>query len=133
MPDIDYRRFVLLDRADLRRQARAALRGGRRGGSASGAEAGSAKILRYDNTLVDVEAVAPAQGGFLVLNDVWQNWQAAYVDGRPAPILRANLMFRAVRLPPGPHRVRFRFEPLRGLRAIPAEKLALAELASDAG
>jgi hypothetical protein len=74
-----------------------------------------AKILRYDNTLVDIEVVAPAQGGFLVLNDVWQNWQAAYVDGRPAPMLRANLMFRAVRLDAGPHRVRFRFEPWRGL------------------
>ena len=80
---------------------------------AKGAEAGLARILRYDNTLIDIEAVAPAQGGFLVLNDVWQNWQAAYLDGRPAPILRANLMFRAVMLSPGPHRLRFRFEPFR--------------------
>ena len=30
--------------------------------SAGGAEAGSAKILRYDNTLIDIEALAPAAG-----------------------------------------------------------------------
>jgi hypothetical protein len=115
MPDIDYRRFVLLDRAECDAKPELKCAADVASASASGAEAGSAKILRYDNTLIDVEAVAPAQGGFLVLNDVWQNWQAAYVDGLPAPILRANVMFRAVRLAPGPHRVRFRFEPLRGL------------------
>ena len=64
---------------------------------------------------IDVEAQAPAKGGFLVLNDVWQDWQSATVDGRPAPVLRANLMFRAVFLAPGAHRVRFRFEPSKGL------------------
>jgi hypothetical protein len=111
MPNIDYRRNVLLDRGvcaaqpDLHCAADAS----------ENAEKGVAKILRYDNTLIDVEADAPAQGGFLVLNDVWQNWQSATVDGQPAPILRANLMFRAVALPPGPHQVRFRFEPIRGL------------------
>lgn len=115
MPDIDYRRFVLLDRAECDAKPELNCTADVAAASASGAEAGSAKILRYDNTLIDVEAVAPAQGGFLVLNDAWQNWQAAYVDGRPAPILRANVMFRALRLAPGPHRVRFRFEPLRGL------------------
>ncbi|MDI9846885.1 hypothetical protein QM467_02295 [Rhodoblastus sp. 17X3] len=114
MPDIDYRRFVLLDQADCAARPELGCAPDVAAASGGGAEAGSAKILRYDNTLVDVEAVAPAQGGFLVLNDVWQDWQAAYVDGRRAPILRANLMFRAVRLGPGPHRVRFRFEPFRG-------------------
>ena len=113
MPDIDYRRNVLLDRAvcDARPELHCAA-------AAGGGESGMAKILRYDNTLVDIEANAPAQGGFLVLNDVWQNWQTAMVDGLPAPILRANLLFRAVRLAPGPHRVRFRFEPIRGLASF---------------
>ena len=111
MPEIDYRRFVLFDRAEC--EAHPALNCAPDATAAQGAEPGSAKILRYDNTLVDIEAKAPAGGGFLVLNDVWQDWWAAYVDGRPAPILRANLMFRAVALSPGPHSVRFRFEPLR--------------------
>ena len=71
--------------------------------------------MRYDNTVIDVEAQAPEKGGFLVLNDVWQNWQSAAVDGVATPILRANLMFRAVALSPGAHRVRFRFDPMKGL------------------
>jgi hypothetical protein len=113
MPDIDYRRFVLLDRADCAARPELDCAPDVAAAQAKGAEAGTAKVLRYDNVLVDIEAVAPARGGFLVLNDVWQNWWTAQVDGLPAPILRANLMFRAVRLGPGPHRVRFRFEPHR--------------------
>ena len=101
MPDIDYRRFVLLDRADCEAKPELDCAPDVAAAWLGGAEAGSAKILRYDNTLVDIEAVAPAQGGFLVLNDVWQDWQAAYVDGLPAPILRANLMFRAFASPRG--------------------------------
>jgi hypothetical protein len=111
MPDIDYRLYVLLDRATcVARPELACLEE-----AAPPAFSGAAKILRYDNTLIDIEAQAPAKGGFLVLNDIWQNWQGVSVDGVEVPILRANLMFRAVPLPPGPHRVRFRFEPIRGL------------------
>jgi hypothetical protein len=112
MPDIDYRKNILLDRATC--EAKPELKCA---SAASGdAQAGTAKILRYENNLIDVEAVAPKQGGFVELNDVWQNWQAVYVDGREVPLLRANLMFRAVPLTPGPHRVRFRFKPIRGLK-----------------
>ncbi len=111
MPDIDYRQFMLLDRAtcDARPELSCANDTAAKGAS------GVAKILRYDNTLIDIEAQAPAKGGFLVLNDVWQNWQTASIDGIEVPILQANLMFRAVPLSPGPHRVRFRFQPVKGL------------------
>ena len=34
-----------------------------------------------------------------------------HVDGRPAPLLRANGLFRAVRLTPGHHEVRFTYRP----------------------
>ncbi len=116
MPAIDYRRNLLLDRTTC--AARPQLRcadAAEAAYPATSGEAGTAKILRYDNTLVDIEAQAPAHGGFLVLNDVWQDWQHAYVDGVEVPVLKANLMFRAVPLSPGPHRVRFRFEPIKGL------------------
>ena len=111
MPNMDYRRFVLLDSAECVKIPCADSAG------AEGAQ-GEAKILRYDNTLIDIEAKAPPSGGFLVLNDIWQDWQRAYVDGLPAPILKANLMFRAVALTPGPHHVRFRFEPQLGLMSL---------------
>jgi hypothetical protein len=34
------------------------------------------------------------------------------VDGSPALILRADIMFRAIELPAGTHTVEFRFEPV---------------------
>ena len=41
----------------------------------------------------------------------------ASVDGVETPVLRANVMFRAVAIPEGAHTVRFRFQPFRGLAA----------------
>ncbi|WP_294541086.1 hypothetical protein [uncultured Rhodoblastus sp.] len=110
-PDIDYRLYVLLDRATCAARPELSCKEE----AAPPALSGAARILRYGNTLIDIEAEAPSGGGFLVLNDIWQDWQSASVDGVEAPILRANLMFRAVALSPGAHRVRFRFEPARGL------------------
>jgi hypothetical protein len=74
---------------------------------------GTAHLLSYRNTQVVVEADSPA-GGWVVLNDVWQPWWFADVDGAPAEMLRANVLFRAVAVPPGRHRVRFTFRPLAG-------------------
>jgi hypothetical protein len=73
----------------------------------------AARLLSYRNTLVDVEVDAE-KAGFLVLNDVWHPWWFAQVDGKDAPILRANVLFRAVPVPAGRHRVRFMFRPLAG-------------------
>jgi len=48
-----------------------------------------------------------------VLNDLWHPWWVATIDRAPAPLLRANVLFRAVRVPPGRHVVRFSFQPVR--------------------
>ena len=89
------------------------------------AAAGTARILRYANTEVDVEAEAPG-GGFLLLTDVWHPWWRAEVDGRPAAILRADALFRAVALTPGTHRVHFYFAPLAGAWEEAGRKAAAA-------
>ncbi len=80
------------------------------------APAGEARLIAYGNTRIRIEAQAP-QGGFLVLNDVWHPWWRARIDGRDVPILRANLMMRAVALPPGRHVVEFTFHPVAGALA----------------
>jgi len=75
----------------------------------------TAKIVSYENDRVVAEVSAPPGGGWLILNDVWHPWWFARVDGVDAPVLRANVMFRAVAVPEGRHQVRFEFLPLRGL------------------
>jgi hypothetical protein len=86
---------------------------------------GSARLLRYANTEVAVEVEAPA-GGILLLNDVWQPWWHASVDGADAEILKANVIFRAVVCPRGHHVVRFTFHPFAGAFAEMFGKLTHA-------
>ena len=88
---VDPRQTVLLERAPSGLAAGAARR------------PGAARIARYANTEVDVSVDAP-DGGLLLLNDVWHPWWRATLDGRPVDILRADVIFRAVALPPGAHR-----------------------------
>jgi uncharacterized membrane protein YfhO len=67
-----------------------------------------------------VEALATLTvNGLLVLHDTYYPGWIAEIDGRLAPILRADELFRAVELPAGTHRVMFRFTPfsLVNLRA----------------
>jgi hypothetical protein len=97
-PDADLRTTVLLEAAPSDPAARAP---------------GSVRILDYRNTEVVVEADSPS-GGWVVLNDLWHPWWFAEIDGKPTELLRANVLFRAVEVPPGKHTVRFVFRPLAG-------------------
>lgn len=67
-----------------------------------------ATITDYAPEYVRVTAKGP---GYLVLTDAhYPGWQAT-LDGALTPILRADLMFRAVALTAGEHVVEFRFAP----------------------
>jgi hypothetical protein len=71
------------------------------------------RIVHYGDTEIEIEAEG-ASAGYLVLNDPYHPWWRASVDGAEAPILRANVLFRAVAVPAGRHTVRFKFRPLLG-------------------
>ena len=64
-------------------------------------------------------------GGYLVLTDVWFPGWTCTVDGEPAPVYRANFLFRAVALPANAHEVIFRFWPVSYQRGKPISSLAL--------
>ncbi len=74
------------------------------------------RIVSYRNTEVIVEAESQT-GGYVVLNDSWDDWWRVEIDGAPAVLERANVAFRAVPVPPGKHVVRFVFRPFRGALA----------------
>jgi len=108
-PDVDFRETVLLEDTPICQ-------------TRTGREASKARIVSYKNTEVVIDATAPPMGAYVVLNDVWHPYWVADVDGKPAPLLRANVMFRAVAIPEGFHQVTFRFEPLHGLLKRIAER-----------
>jgi len=66
--------------------------------------------LVYDSRRVVLQARG-AGDGYLVLTDSWYPGWRATVDGRETPVVRADLVFRAVFLPAGDHQVEFTYEP----------------------
>jgi hypothetical protein len=67
-----------------------------------------AAIVSESPEAVTVRATGP---GYLVLTDAFYPGWTASVDGAPATIWRADVMFRAVALPEGEHTVLFAYQP----------------------
>ncbi len=97
MPPVDYASTVLLETEP----------------SALTRRPGKVSLGRYTNTVIEIDCDSP-DGGWIVLNDVWHPWWFATVDGRPTPILQANVLFRAVAVLPGRHRLKLTFSPITG-------------------
>ncbi len=70
----------------------------------------AAHIESYDAERVVIAARLEKPGLLLLTDSNYPGWKAT-VDGRPAPVLKANYLFRGVMLAPGSHRVEFRYAP----------------------
>lgn len=68
----------------------------------------SAVIEEYQENQVLVDA-RTAQKGFLVLTDSYYPGWRAFIDGKETKIYRANYNFRAIIVPPGEHKVIFKY------------------------
>jgi len=72
---------------------------------------GTATVAQYRSSHVEVRTHADGLR-MLVLTDLYYPGWQAFVDGRPAPMYRANYAFRGVPVPGGDHVVQFEFRPL---------------------
>jgi hypothetical protein len=72
--------------------------------------AGDAAIERYEPERV-VARTRSGTASVLVLSDAWFPGWSVTVDGKQAGMLRVDHALRGVALPPGEHRVEFRFRP----------------------
>ncbi len=70
--------------------------------------AAAVEVYTAERVEVRVQASAP---GCLLLTDAWYPGWRAEVNGQPAPIYRADVMFRAVNVPAGESRVVFAYAP----------------------
>jgi uncharacterized membrane protein YfhO len=89
------------------------------------------EILDYrpEEIEIRVDLVTP---GYLLLTDThYPGWQAL-VDDQPAPILRADLYFRAIALKAGEHEVRLRYQPSSLRAGAWVTALTIVSLASGA-
>jgi hypothetical protein len=95
------------------------------------------RVLAVERTTASLRIEAEAEGdALLVIQDAyWPGWRAA-LDGRPATIDVADHLVRAVRWPPGRHRLVMTYEPpglvvgllLSGIGLIITSALAAAAL-----
>ena len=93
---------------------------------------GSASIVDYRPDRVEIQANLDGPG-YVVLVDAYDPGWRATVDGRPVPLLRANVAFRAVEAPAGAHRVRFVYRPASVTIGLAISAAAAAAAAAVAG
>ena len=77
--------------------------------------AGTCRLESFGNLRLEADCAA-GQPALAVFNEQYDQGWSATVDGRPAPVLRANLNMRAIAVEPGSHTIVLAYSPA-GLRA----------------
>ncbi len=90
--------------------------------------AGTSRVAELLPDRVRLDALLSADG-FVVLLDAWDPGWRATVDGRPEPVLRANVAFRAVPVPAGRHRVELLYRPAELRAGVALSLLTLSAAA----
>ena len=82
-------------------------------GSDAFTKSGTIKLTQYTPNALNYTSQSDSDQ-FAVFSEVWygpdKGWNL-YIDGQPAPLLRANYILRAAKIPAGTHEIEMRFEP----------------------
>ena len=91
-------------------------------------DTGTCRMTWYTNTRIEAQCAADTPAFAVFVEQYHPGWRAE-VDQRPVPIERANLIGRAVRLPPGLHRVAMTFTPAGKAAGLAVSGLGVLGLA----
>jgi hypothetical protein len=69
-----------------------------------------AQIVSYRPNQIEIESETSRNRLLVLLDSYYPGW-SAFVDAVPTPVIAANFVYRAIKLPQGHHRVTFRYEP----------------------
>lgn len=105
MPDFDGAREALVDQSDM-----VSLDPSLADPKREAATDARVSIAAYEGKRIAIDVDAD-RDGLLVLHDLYYPGWEARLDGEPAPIVKANILFRGVQTPKGRHRVEFLFRP----------------------
>ncbi|MCZ7527340.1 MAG: YfhO family protein [Acidimicrobiia bacterium] len=118
-PGFDASRVLLLEEDELGESADCVR-------APSRSDPGRAEVVETDLSGLRVE-VDTDDGAWLLVREAWGPGWRATIDGRAADVVPGDVLFRAVRVPPGRHVVELRYEP-PGFRSGVA--LAIAAIAA---
>ena len=68
------------------------------------------RLVSYARNRIEVEVAAPYDGIAVLAENYYPHWKAT-IDGKEAPVFRANYLHRAVVVPAGTHRIVFSYQP----------------------
>ena len=83
------------------------------------------EVVDYNPNLIKMQCQSQ-KDGYLYFSDGYDRYWQASVDGLPTKVYRANLAFKAVKIPSGDHRVEFRYNPAFFRLSIVVYYLAIA-------
>ena len=95
------------------------------GRAQAGASSYKADIVSDEPEHVVIETNGE-DAGWLILLDAWYPGWRATIDGAPVEVARADVLFRAVPVPAGQHRVEFVFAPLSRWMGVGMSLMTLA-------